>query len=86
MSKVRCDDPARVCSTKCPTTKEDENQPDILAYARNPKQAGEKYPDISFCPKFYGLRSLGNAIAFGTGLDTIKKTNDITNYYSRGEL
>lgn len=84
--KVRCDDPARRCSTQCPTNQEDEDKAVVLAYARNPKQAGQKYPDISFCPEFYGLRNLGNAIAYGSGFSNVKQKNLLDNYEGRGKL
>lgn len=84
-SKVRCDDPAHRCSTQCPTTEEDEDKAVVLAYARNPKQAGGKYPDISFCPEFYGLRNLGNAIAYGSGFSNVKQKNLLDNYEGRGK-
>jgi len=83
--KVRCDDPRRRCSTECPTTQEDENKAVVLAYARNPKQAGGKYPDISFCPEFYRLKNLGNAIAYGSGFSDPKRRNLLSNYEGRGK-
>jgi len=83
--KVRCDDPAGRCS-KCPTIQEDEDKAVVMAYARNPKQAGGHYPDISFCPPFYGLKSLGNAIAYGSGFSNPNTRNDLSNYEGRGKL
>jgi hypothetical protein len=84
--KVRCDDPAGRCSAKCPTSQENEDQAIVVAYARNPKQAGEYYPDISFCPPLYALRSLGNAIAYGSGFSNPNSRNDFSNYEGRGKL
>lgn len=83
--RARCDDPARQCSFRCPETQEDEGQGDVIAYARNPKQAGGKYPDISFCPPFYGQRNLGNAIAFGSGVSNPRTKNDLTRYRGRAD-
>ncbi|KAH0556757.1 hypothetical protein GP486_005454 [Trichoglossum hirsutum] len=84
--RVRCDDPAGYCSTKCPTAQEDEDRTVVLAYARNPNRSGGKYPDISFCPEFYGLRNLGNAIAYGSGFSNPKFKNDLTNYEGRADV
>ncbi|EON66292.1 hypothetical protein W97_05685 [Coniosporium apollinis CBS 100218] len=81
--RVRCDDPAGLCSKKCPTSQENKDPAVVLAYARNPVQAGEKYPDISFCPEFYGLRNLGNAIAYGSGFSNPNMKNDLSNYEGR---
>jgi hypothetical protein len=81
--KVRCDDPARRCS--CPTTQKDKDRRAVLAYSRNPKQAGGKYPYISFCPQFYGLRNLGNAIAYGSGFSNPKDRYDLDKYEGRGK-
>ncbi|PWI71638.1 hypothetical protein PCL_11732 [Purpureocillium lilacinum] len=82
--RVRCDDPAQVCSYKCPTTQEDESEGQVIAYARNPDvAAGRKWPDISFCPVWYGMRNLDNAIAWGSGRSNPKNSQDISNYVSR---
>jgi hypothetical protein len=84
--QIRCDDPAKRCSTQCVTPQEDEDQAVVVAYARNPAQAGQKYPDISFCPPFYGLRNLDNSIAYGSGFSNPKNKFDLSYYEGRGKL
>ncbi|KAK5010505.1 hypothetical protein LTR28_009489 [Elasticomyces elasticus] len=81
--RVRCDDPARRCSTRCPSAREDEDMDVVVAYARNPKDAGSKLPEISFCPQYYGLRSLGNAVAYGSGFTNPRMKNLLSNYEGR---
>ncbi|KAI1740086.1 hypothetical protein F4680DRAFT_448280 [Xylaria scruposa] len=81
---VRCDDPAQVCSYKCPTTRDETEDGQVIAYARNPDTAaGRKWPDISLCPAWYGMRNLDDAIAYGTGLSNLDQSQDISNYVSR---
>ncbi|OXV12076.1 hypothetical protein Egran_00162 [Elaphomyces granulatus] len=82
--RIRCDDPLRRCS-KCVTPQEDEDQAVVVAYARNPAQTGQKYPDISFCPPFYGLRNLDNAMAYGSGFSNAKNKFDLSNYEGRAD-
>ncbi|KAK8098814.1 uncharacterized protein PG998_012055 [Apiospora kogelbergensis] len=85
--RVRCDDPLQRCSYNCPKTTEDENKADLVAYSRNPDvAANRKWPDISVCPSFYGLRNLGNAIAYGSGYSNPKSKFDISYYYSRANV
>ncbi|KAK7926917.1 hypothetical protein PG985_003915 [Apiospora marii] len=86
--RVRCDDPLHKCSYDCPQATEDENKKgDLIAYARNPDGTKQmKWPDISFCPKFYGERNLGNAIAYGSGFSNAKDRFDISNYFSRATV
>ncbi|KAJ6437230.1 aspartate-tRNA ligase [Purpureocillium lavendulum] len=64
--------------------REDEGEGEVIAYARNPDSAaGRKWPDISFCPIWYGMRNLDNAIAYGSGFSNPKSNQDISNYVSR---
>ncbi|KAN0067299.1 hypothetical protein V8E54_014562 [Elaphomyces granulatus] len=81
--RIRCDDPAKRCTTQCVTPQEDEDQAVVVAYARNPAQAGQKYPDISFCPPFYGLRNLDNAMAYGSGFSNPRNKFDLSFYEGR---
>jgi hypothetical protein len=58
----------------------------MWAYARNPTLTGTGYPDINFCPEFFDLKNLDNAIAYGSGVNKVKWKNDLENYVSRGRL
>jgi len=84
--QIRCDDPGKRCTTQCVTPQEDEDKAVVLAYARNPAQAGQKYPDICFCPQYYGLRNLDNAMAYGSGFSNPRNKFDLSYYEGRGKL
>ncbi|KAI0443025.1 hypothetical protein F4803DRAFT_550595 [Xylaria telfairii] len=83
--RVRCDDPVRACTYKCPTTQDNNEEGQVIAYSRNPNPAqGRRWPDISFCPIWYGMRNLDNAIQYGTGFSNPRQKQDISRYVSRG--
>ena len=94
---VRCDDPRKWCSQEddndpCKDANfddidaEDDKKKVCFAYANNPKQSQDKYPEINFCKPFFDQRSLTNAIAFGSAFSSPVLKSDIRYYVSRGKL
>jgi hypothetical protein len=74
--QVRCDDPKMHCDG-CTV------QGNIVAYSAN-RDPDDEYPMINFCQPFFSKRSLTNAIAYGTALQSPEKFN-LSRYDNRGE-
>jgi hypothetical protein len=89
--RVQCDDPEGSCpkppEDPCPppSLQSDEQTMVTLAYARNPDKTTDGYPDISFCPGFFQLRNLKNAMAFGSGPRHRILKSDLARYQGRGK-
>ncbi|KAI8652238.1 hypothetical protein NCS57_01286900 [Fusarium keratoplasticum] len=94
--RVRCDDPLKLCieepddpdNPKCPpaSAQGEDQSVETIAYARNPfEKDNDKYSDITFCPAFFRLRNLGNAMAYGSGHTHPILKADLRNYESRAD-
>ncbi|KAM6510464.1 hypothetical protein FSOLCH5_010904 [Fusarium solani] len=94
--RVRCDDPLNHClkdpedpdDPKCPpaSTQGEDQSAETVAYARNPfEKENDKYSEISFCPVFFRMRNLGNAMAFGSGHSHPILKADLRNYEGRAD-
>ncbi|KAI0190469.1 hypothetical protein EV127DRAFT_495166 [Xylaria flabelliformis] len=61
--QARCDDPKKRCTIECPKALEDEDEARTRAYSINPSELnGRDWPYINFCPPFFELKSLGDAM------------------------
>ncbi|KAL6365955.1 hypothetical protein LRP88_00538 [Fusarium phalaenopsidis] len=73
---------------KCPpaSAQGEDQSAETIAYARNPfEKDNDKYSDITFCPAFFRLRNLGNAMAYGSGHTHPILKADLRNYESRAD-
>ncbi|KAJ8133212.1 hypothetical protein O1611_g410 [Lasiodiplodia mahajangana] len=95
--RVRCDDPRQLCTPdsddpddpECPpaSAQGDEQTAETTAYATNPFENGnDKFSEINFCPPFFSLRNLGNAMAYGSGKGHPILNAVLSNYESRADI
>jgi len=74
--RVRCNDPFERCPCGTGT---------LTAYARNKDPEDSRYPFVNFCPRFFNIRSLKAAIAFGSGQAGLDKFI-LDKYANRGKF
>lgn len=91
-TQARCDDPMKYCTRpkedppKCPPqSATDVANSVVFAYVRNPFHAGnDRFSEINFCPEFFDLRNLGNAMAYGSAPSHPVRRSDLETYQGRG--
>ncbi|KAI9765507.1 MAG: hypothetical protein M1840_007333 [Geoglossum simile] len=83
---VRCDDLLHYCPDPCAAARTGNDPQDLAAYARNPAQSADGYPEINYCPQFFTLQNLGSAIERGVSNKNRLRSSELSRYENRGSI